>query len=259
MSKTDTIGTVHFINTGLQLERDQLVTDSLNNSIQLINEFLSSRLKILAVLSTKDSSLTQLEIIVKARNKLQKDLISWWQNQFIFCPLLKPYINAVDPKTPELDKLLLPSSFDPALHEHLGLTSLGAIEYHLQEGQAYDALNDLREKIKIYNTNSDYKKKSVFGQSANTRTQAFLKQLSADKVNAADKYRIARQALISLGLSNSDPMLQELHNDQLYGKDTSQSAKLGDSKQEDPWFWTVGRPSSFTVKKQTEWSLECRC
>ncbi len=200
----------------------------------------------------------QSELIVKSRNKLQKDIIGWRQNQFIFCPLLKPYINTVDPKTPELDKLLLPSSFEPALRKHLGLTSLGTIEYRLREGQAYDALNDLREKIKIFNANSNFKKNNVFGQSANTRACAFLKQLSADKVNAADKYRIARQALINLGLSNSDPVLQELHNDQLHGKDTGQAAKLGDSKKEDPWFWTVGRPSSFTIKEQNEWSLECR-
>jgi len=209
------------------------------------------------MLSIENSILTQSEI-TKSRNKLQKDLIDWRQNQFTFCPLLKPYINAVDPKVPELEKLLLPSSFEPALREHLGLTSLGAIEYRLREGQAYDALDDLREKIKIFNANSDFKKKNVFGQSANTRAHAFLKQLSTDKVSAADKYRLARRALVSLGLSNSDPVLQELHNDQLYGKDTSRPAKLGDSKKEDPWFWTVGIPSSFTVKEQAEWSLECR-
>jgi hypothetical protein len=54
-----------------------------------------------------------------------------------------------------------------------------------------------------------------------------------------------------------DASLQELHNNQLYRKNTSQPARLGDSKKEDPWFWMVGRPSGLTPKEQTDWSLEC--
>ena len=63
--------------------------------------------------------------------------------------------------------------------------------------------------------------------------------------------------LIRLGLSESDASLQELHNDQLYGRDASRPARLGDSKKEDPWFWMVGRWSGLTLKEQTDWSLEC--
>jgi hypothetical protein len=65
------------------------------------------------MLSIENSILTQSEI-AKARNKFRKDLIDWQRNHFTLCPLLKPYINAVDPKVPELEKLL---------REHLGLTS----------------------------------------------------------------------------------------------------------------------------------------
>jgi len=151
---------------------------------------------------------------------------------------------------------MLPSSFDQHLHEGLGLTSLAAIEYQLREGQAYDALEDIREKIKIFNANLDFKKANVFGQRANTRAQQFLSHLAADKVSGAEKYRVARRALIRLGLSELDVSLQELRNDQLYGKDTSRPARLGDSKKEDPWFWIVGRPSDLTPKEQTDWSLE---
>jgi hypothetical protein len=214
-------------------------------------------LKILAILSNKQLTLTQSEATLQARNKIQQELISWRQTQFVICPLLKPYIGAVDPNFPEREKLMLPSSFDQCLHEGLGLTSLAAIEYQLREGQAYDALEDIREKIKIFNANLDFKKVNVFGQRANTRAQQFLSHLAADKVSGAEKYRVARQALIRLGLSELNVSLQELHNDQLYGKDASRPAKLGDSKKEDPWFWTVGRPSDLTPKEQTDWSLEC--
>ena len=196
-------------------------------------------------------------MILRARNKLQQELISWRQVQFVTCALLKPYIGAVDPISPEREQLFLPSYFDQHQRERLGLTSLAGIEYQLREGQAYDALEDVREKIKIFNANLDFKKANIYGQRANTRAQQFLSQLAADKVSGAEKYRVARRALIRLGLSESDASFQELHNDQLYGKDASRPARLGDSKKEDPWFWTVGRPSALTPKEQSDWSLEC--
>jgi hypothetical protein len=210
----------------------------------------------MAMLSDKHPTPTQLEAIKKARHKLQRDLVDWRQSRIVFCPLLKPCFGAVDSISPEKEKLMLPSSFDQHLREHFGLTSLALTEYKMCEGQAYDALEDLRTKIKIFNANIDFKKTNVFGQGANTRAQVFLSQLSADKVGAAEKYRVARQALITLGLPESDTALQELRDDQLYGKDVSWPAKMGDSKRGDPWFWTVRTPSGLTPKEQSEWSLE---
>ena len=134
---------------------------------------------------------------------------------------------------------------------------MAIIEYKIREGQAYDALEDLREKIKIFNVNLDFKKKIVFSQGPNTHAQDLLKQLTADKVTAADKYRIAYQALTHLGLSKAETELQELHDDELFGKDASQLAKLGDSKNRDLWFWMVGRSQGLSAKEQADWSLEC--
>ena len=208
------------------------------------------------MLSKKQPTPIQLEAIQKARYKLQLDLVAWRQNQFDFCPLLKPSFGAADSMSPEKEKLLLPSSFDQHLRQHFGLTSLALTEYKLREGQAYDALQDLRETIKIFNAHLDFKKTNVFGQRANTRAQDFLRQLSADKYSAAEKYRVARRALIALGLPESNTVFQELHDNHLYGKDMSRPAKMGDSKREDPWFWTVKMPSELTPEKQNEWSLE---
>jgi len=144
------------------------------------------------MLSNTQLTPTQSGAIQRARNKIQQELISWHQIQFVSCPLLKPYIGVIDPISPETAELMLPSYFDQHMREHLGLTSLAAIEYQLCEGQAYDALEDVREKIKIFNANLDFKKANVFGQRANTRAQGFLSQLAADKVSGAEKYRIAR-------------------------------------------------------------------
>ena len=160
--------------------------------------------------------------------------------------MLQPLISSVNPTTPENEDLQLPSSFSETFRTAYGLSHLAKIEYALREGQAHDALESIRKAIKIFNHNLDIKKSFVFGQHANTRAQVFLKQLAADKVSGADKYRRTRVALLKLGLAENDPVLQNLHDDQLWGKDTSHMSQLGDSKIQDPWFWSVGRPSGLS-------------
>ena len=103
----------------------------------------------------------------------------------------------------------------------LGLDSLATIEFTLQEGQAHDALESLCIAIKTFNYNFQFKTNHVFGQGPNTHAQAFLWELSAGKVSAADKYQTACTALIALSLPQDDPTLQPLSNDQLWAKDSS--------------------------------------
>lgn len=200
----------------------------------------------------------QTDSLLKMRVKLRQDLVDWRKRQYNFCPSLKDRIDAVDPTSPELESLFLPSAFrQSSAREKLGLAELAEVEYELRLGQAYDALNDVRTKIKIFNTNLDYKKHNVFGQRSNTRAHQYLQTLSVDKVSAADKYRQARQALLILGLPKNDESLRPLHDHELWGKDTSHLGQLGDTKREEPWFWTVGIPSRLSKTEQTEWSVEC--
>ena len=200
----------------------------------------------------------QTDSLLKMRVKLRQDLIDWRKRQYNYCPSLKDRIDAVDPTSPELENLFLPSSFQRSSdRKKLGLAELAELEYELRLGQAYDALDDIRTKIKIFNTNLDYKKHNIFGQQSNTRARQYLQTLSVDKVSAADKYRQARQALLILGLSKTDQSLRPLYDHELWGKDTSHLAQLGDTKREEPWFWTVGIPSQLSKSEQTEWSVEC--
>ena len=194
--------------------------------------------------------------LVSARSKLQKDLVKFRTTQFNLFPSLQPLISSVNPTTPEKEVLQLPSSFSETFRSAYGLGDLAKIEYALREGQAHDTLESICKAIKIFNHNLDIKKSFVFGQHANTWAQAFLKQLAADKVSGADKYRRTRAALLKLGLAENDPVLQELHDDQLWGKDTSHMSQLGDSKIQDPWFWSVGHPSGLSQADDLEWSVE---
>ncbi len=137
-----------------------------------------------------------------------------------------------------------------------GLDHLGQIEYNLREGRAHDALDEVRTAIKIFNHNLDFKKTYVHGQGPNTRAQDFLRTLVNDKISGAEKYRTERKALLALGLPKDNPVLQDLRDNQLWAKDASKPARLGDSRREDPWFWHVGRPSGLTEKEKNEWDIE---
>ncbi|KAF8175800.1 hypothetical protein BJ912DRAFT_857712 [Pholiota molesta] len=227
------IGDAHFINTGLHLERDQYKM----------------------VLAAKN---IDTDTILKARAKLQREILKWRSTQFAQCPLLRQELKAVNPLYPEQELLLLPSHLSQPLRSSLGLEKYAKIEYTLREGQAHDALESVRKAIRTFNFNLNFKKEHVRGQGANTRAQNFLRTLTAEKISCAEKYRVSRKALLSLGLSPNDTIFQELLDTQLWSKNSAAPLKLGDSHLDDPWFWTVGRPSGLSDEDEKDWNLESK-
>jgi hypothetical protein len=193
---------------------------------------------------------------IGAKASLRKELTTWRIAQFERFPELMPYIADQSAIAPEKQKLFLPSAFDERTRASLGLKELGDAEYKLREGQAHDALEDVRVAIKTFNFNVAFKIAQIQGQSANTRAQNFLRTLANDRIRAADEYRRARWALVALGLSETDPILRHLVNEELYAKNTRDSPKMGDSGDVDPWFWTVGRPAGLTPREEKAWSVE---
>jgi hypothetical protein len=199
---------------------------------------------------------TETEAMAAARVRLRRNIDQWREYQLQHYPQLRPQIKPGDLGKPEDDALVLPSTFPRTMRARLNLGELATIEYNLREGQAHDALRDLRLAIKTFNYNLSLKKINIHGQSANTRAQAFLQSLSADKINAAEKYRCACTALRALGLSEDDTMFRELRDDELWMKNVSSTHALGDGGKPDPWFWALGRPSGMSAAEDKEWSRE---
>jgi hypothetical protein len=138
--------------------------------------------------------------LLDARLKLRRDLNKWRRTQLDLYPKLVMENDIISAAKPECDSLLLPSNFSEPQRQSLGLGELANVEYALREGQAYDALDKLCLAIQTFNHNLKFKVDQVCGQGANTRAQAFLRTLSSNKINAADKYWTARTALLALGL-----------------------------------------------------------
>lgn len=159
-------------------------------------------------------------------------------------------------------KLYLPS----ALPANITCSSqLKEYEFKLREAQAFDALEDLRQALRLRTYMYKYKDRHLTGQSANTRCQNLLKRVHkrVDAVKA--KYRMARKALVILGgklgevgwmarllpLSDEDVRpLRDMEPDAQKKKSKKQKAlekergKKGEGYIELSWIWKVVGVSS---------------
>lgn len=246
-------GNASFINTGLCLEADRCVP---KNACSILKLTMSSRNRLRKLIKANDKSPSDHQAISQARAKLSQDLGVWCKVQLQRFPKLRDHIPLVDFTTPEEEELKLPSAFTPEMRHLLGLAKLGNVEYNLREGQAHDALQSLRQVIQEFNYNLLDKRGNVHGVQATLRSESFLRLFTADKHAATAKYQVAREALISLGLSEGDSIWHPLLDTELWGKSVSKKRKLGDSKIRDPWFWSVVQPRGLSTEQQKEWSRD---
>ncbi len=131
----------------------------------------------------------------------------------------------------------LPSSFDALLLERPAVASLVSWEKKVREGQANDALSDLRtnlvtaEMLKI-------KKLDATGKASTTRMGKKIRRQNDQVVAAADDYRRARLALTSLGMRDDDPLFRPLRKADVVGFTMSTvTQQLGESRKAPSWIW----------------------
>jgi hypothetical protein len=77
--------------------------------------------------------------------------------------------------------------------------SLRSYEYDLRNGQAFAALEAMQSGLIVRTHEYHYKDKSLRGVKAKTRSATRVNAIQAWVDRAADKYRAARTALVSLG------------------------------------------------------------
>ncbi|KAJ7466564.1 hypothetical protein B0H11DRAFT_1733162 [Mycena galericulata] len=195
------------------------------------------------------------DVVTVARVRLIDNISDLRTRQVHRCPQLSRLMNDIDVEKPEKEALFLPSEFNSATRADLNLDALAHVEYTLRQGQAYDALGELRSAIRTLNVNVGFKKASLHGTSSNTRAQDYLKTLANNVQITGSSYRRARKALVQLGLPEDDDSLQPLLREHLRGKDGKAQA-AGQVKESDPWFWRVGRPAGLTAAQEAEWNNE---
>ncbi|KAJ3535599.1 hypothetical protein NMY22_g6415 [Coprinellus aureogranulatus] len=201
---------------------------------------------------------TDRRTLTEDRDRFYADVVTWIETYTTRYPQIEDNTELIDVNAPEEVLLPLPSNMSEPIRRSLGIESLVRAEYDLREGQAHDALSELRIAIKRYNYNLQWKKDHVVGQGPNTRAQQYLNTLANDRKHAGAKYRRVREAMLNLGLDPKDPILRPLSlgDDELKTKNAALPAQLGDSKKKDPWFWNTMRPGGMSKEERKEWSIE---
>ena len=193
----------------------------------------------------------------RARTRLYDEFTKWQAILLSRYPALRDQVSCIDPDAPEEVPLPLPSFFNQHTRLSLGIDKLARAEATLRRGQAHDALVKLCMAIRTYTSHVDFKHDHVRGQRAITRAENLIQTLEQEKKRAAELYRRAYSALLRLGLALDDQSLQPLLDSQLFMKDTTKPAKLGDNRREDPWFWQVECLCSSGIEDQA-WAVESR-
>lgn len=170
---------------------------------------------------------------------------AWQQVQVLFMPgvstLRSDWSESMDrPPAAESIPLFLPSQINgraPCPQQ------LSMIEFRLREGQAHDALTDLRQGLRSRAYMLKFKDRFLRGQGANTRARNCLKVLDTKINAAATRYRVAYHALSILG-----PLLGQvgwkghlrpLADDDICALSIGYELCPGEGRRRVSWIWRV--------------------
>jgi hypothetical protein len=133
-------------------------------------------------------------------NTLHRKILAWIDIQHLYIPGLHSYRQVDDAQEISIQEveLYLPSSILVwGLNIHCDVRLLH-IEFELCRAQANDALQEVRNNLRLRSHVKQTKMQSHRGQRTNTRSLGMITHLN-DKINAAAlKYRLARNAVFLL-------------------------------------------------------------
>jgi hypothetical protein len=147
---------------------------------------------------------TQMGTVQRLRNALQRKIDTWKRIQTLYTPAVQllesrfesPSHSTSDIIKPEDSQLWLPSALcSKPIHCNERLL---ATEWELRYAQAGDALEEIRQYLRLRDYMYTFKRDWLRGQSANTRAQNALSHVEGRATAAAEKYRAAHTALSSL-------------------------------------------------------------
>ena len=153
-----------------------------------------------------------------------------------------PELEEEDAEIPiEQVRLWLPSTFTKSERAQMGLGQVTEVEAELREGQANDALEALREGLAEKSLRFRTQVKPARGQKTMTRAWDSIHRADKEIRGAVRCYRLARNALNGLGVSNELlGRYQEIQKKDLkMSRDIVEENRVGQRSSELPWFWRL--------------------
>lgn len=170
-------------------------------------------------------------------------------------PHAAPAILQSDHAEVESEVLYLPSDFDQQQIDKFDLHSLARVEIDLLKGEAYDALELIRQLVKHAAHLGQIKIKEARGVAQNTRAAKMTKDAHAKKRAAMNRYRDTRQRLLKLSGTADLPDFLELSDSDVWRKDTSRARKLGDGNFTEGWIWRIGVAANASDEEKSDFSI----
>jgi hypothetical protein len=203
----------------------------------------------------------QLAKLRERSNSLRRRIKGWFKIQQLYMPEAA-FLREADERRATDDlpaigtedlRLYLPSQ----LPRNVKCTmSLLKFEWQLRHAQANDALNELRDHLRLRSQLWKHKTRFEVGQRPNTRARNVIERCNA-KINLdVKKYRTARASLVTLGRllaifgweARLQPLeagdVRELEADEDEGKTKGKKRQLNEGRRARSWIWqTPGLPT----------------
>ncbi|KAJ6585954.1 hypothetical protein B0H19DRAFT_1250699 [Mycena capillaripes] len=234
----------------------------------------------IAALGTHASD-SQKTTVLERGNKLRRKIVSWGKTQEEFEPRIAALRKADDEARAEAAKMQ-PTEGVSVQHLELWLPSKRArmpggpvkdsharYEFDMREGQAHEALDDIRRLLLVRTHHYKFKDVHVEGTGPHTRARDAIEVLDERIRRLAGEYRAARRALVSLGPRLKETrwsfVLKELGAKDIRGMPRAlfsdpEKKKKGKKRQrqeeeEEPremsWIWRTGLSSSVMASAST--------
>lgn len=130
---------------------------------------------------------------------------------------------------------------------------MAGIEYRLREGEAHDALDNLRIALRFLAV-MDHKRKAGTTFGMRTRSRKEETEAKATKALWVAEYRSIREILSTLGMNEDDSVLKLLTDEDCWRPDISAPNNFRAGKKVPGWIWTINRRKG--VDDDDEWLRE---
>ncbi|KAI0711729.1 hypothetical protein C8Q76DRAFT_623155 [Earliella scabrosa] len=130
--------------------------------------------------------------------------------------------------------IYLPSLYHSLIRHHPALAPAVAIERELRQGEAHDALNELRLQIMARHSLRDLDDQGA-GQAHGKRVREMEERHLKAANQYRDEYARIRTLLLALGVSHDDATFRELKEEDCSA--ITEKRKIGDSRKTRSWLW----------------------
>ena len=233
----------------------------------------------------RDGTALQSNSLEEARCKMRKAIDTWFELLPDFMPAVALEKATQSDYSPEKEILRMPSDFTHEARGRLGLEELSKLEFKLWIGQAYDALNKLRNALGLKSFLVRRKYKLAGGQPVLTRTEAEINRAGQHVEKWKEVYNRAYEALKRLHQGDTTStseevwkllkplqdgdcvMLSEWMEDNRFwrehGEQTeARAAERGGGRKELPWFWKMQFKEGSEDEIDTavsQWATDSEC